>query len=312
MKLSVVAILSTSLLLAACAGADSSAAPGSSTSGASTTATPVEAAGPIEHRVGPIPATEHVDCTSESGALAVGEQVALVGFDDRPTLLQRAPDPTAPLLVVFHGQRGCIEGLQSDTDLDELAPPAGVSVLWLSGAALPERSWNVNDRCCDPASDAGVQELPYIEAALAAGLAAGITPTSVIAVGVSNGGAMAVAAACIFPHLFQGAVSVAGWAPIPCARSPLSLLVAGGTADEVIGVDTPAVVAALWRTEVVECLAAPLIETVGAATVSTWVGCSGGTVVRHARLDGVTHVWPKFDFYDMDVEIIRFARGEFS
>jgi hypothetical protein len=35
-------------------------------------------------------------------------------------------------------------------------------------------------------------------------------------------------------------------------------------------------------------------------------------VVRLVQLADVPHVWPKFDFYDMDDDIILFARGVYA
>lgn len=320
MNWSRIPLLSVGALLVACGGgltADprtvdpSTTARPIATTTATTPVTPVTVGTTVAPRVGPIPGSEKVGCTADSGSQAVGEPLVVAGFEARPSLVQRASDPTAPLLVMFHGQYHCVEGLQSDTDLDQLAPAAGVSILWLSGFPLLLRSWNVNGGCCDPASGAGVDELAYVDAAIAAVRATGLTPSSVIAVGVSNGAAMALVAACERPMTFSAVVSVAGWTR-SCGRNPLSLLVVGGTNDAGIGGETPASIAKVWRSQVVECPTAPLIEDIGMGTITTWAGCTGGTIVRHVRLVGVGHVWPKLDFYDMDAEIIRFALGEFS
>jgi len=264
------------------------------------------------HHAGPIPEAETVLCPQAAGVPLIGEPLAVAGFDDRPTVLQRTADPAAPLLVIFHGQHGCIQNVQSRSDLDQIGAAAGVNIVWLSGEPAPTRSWNVNGRCCEPASDRGIDELPYVRATMAALRGAGLTSTTVLTVGVSNGGGMAITAACRLPELFTGAVVVAGWAPVACHAAPQSLLVFGGSLDENLGSGRAAGVAAMWRTDVTSCPAEPVVESAGQRTTSTWSGCAGGTVVRLVQLEGVPHVWPKFDFYDMDDDIILFALGAYA
>jgi len=133
----------------------------------------------------------------------------------------------------------------------------------------------------------------------------------IVAVGVSNGAAMALAAACAMPERFAGAVTIGGWVPGPCAADALSLLVVGGSADDVVGGETPATISGYWRTSVVECPQEPVVVAAELVTTTTWQGCTGGAVVRHVRLVGVGHVWPKFTVYDVDLDILRFAAGEF-
>jgi polyhydroxybutyrate depolymerase len=264
------------------------------------------------HHLGPIPAEEQIRCAADTGGLAVGELLPVAGHDDRPTFLQPATDPTAPLVVVFHGQNGCIENVQSRSDLDVIAAPAGVAVLWLSGQPLPTRSWNTNGSCCEPASTNGVQDMPYVEAAIQSALSTGLSPRRTLSAGVSNGGGMAISVACRRPDLFDAAVSVAGWAPIACDGLPLSLLVFGGSADESLGSARASQVASMWVSDVVSCPGAPVEESEGIRSTSTWTGCSEGTTVRLARLQGVPHVWPKFADYDMDDDIVLFALGRFD
>lgn len=264
------------------------------------------------HHLGPIPQEEQVRCSPDTGSLLVGAPVAVEGFDDRPTLVQAAADPTAPLVVVFHGQNGCIENVQSRSDLDVVAAGAGVSVLWLSGKPLPTRSWNTNGSCCEPASSHGVDDLAYVDAAVEAALVTGLTPRRILSAGVSNGGGMAISVACRRPGIFAGAVSVAGWAPVECEAAALSLLVFGGSADESLGAVRATQVASMWRSSVVECPGEGVVDAVGIRTATTWSGCSGATTVRLVTLQGVPHVWPKFVDYDMDDDIILFALGHFG
>lgn len=282
------------------------------TATAPTTTAPVDPRTLPGHHLGPIPSEELVMCTQAADVPLVGEPLAVADHDSRPTVLQRAAEPGAPLVVVFHGQNGCIQNVQSRSDLDAIGPAAGVHVLWLSGEPLPTRSWNVNGRCCEPASTHRVDDLDYVVAALAAARDAGIAPAVVIAAGVSNGAGMAVAAACRLPQMFTGVVVIAGWVGTTCHPAAHSLLVFGGTLDENLGARQAARVAAVWRSQVVTCPADPVVEVTGPRTVSTWTDCTGGTLVRLVQLEGVPHVWPKFDYYDIDDEIVLFALGRLA
>ena len=264
------------------------------------------------HHVGPIPDAETVLCPKARDVPIIGDPILLPGFENRPTVLQRTADPAAPLLVVFHGQHGCIQNMQSRSDLDDIGAAAGMNIMWLSGAPVPTRSWRVNSGCCEPASDRGIDDLPYVRAAVAAARAAGLTSTTVLSIGVSNGGGMAVTVACRLPELFTGAVVVAGWAGVPCPPAAQSLLVFGGSLDTRLGSARAARTANMWLTNVTSCPNEPVVETEGQRTTTTWAGCANGTVVRLVQLEGVPHVWPKFDFYDMDDDIILFALGRYA
>ena len=242
--------------------------------------------------------------------LPAGEELHLDDYEDRPTLLQRVADPHAPLVVVFHGSRGSIENVQRRSGLYLDAPAAGVAVLWLSGKPLPKRSWNTNNRCCDPASTKRVDDMAYIDAALDAVRSAGLTPVRIITAGVSNGAGMAVSVACKRPKVFAVAVSVAGWMPVSCRNTAVSLVAIGGTKDDVVGRRKPKQMASTWRRFVVHCPNSPTEESTGPAHLTTWRGCTAGTFVRLVVLDDIEHVWPRFDFYDASSDIIRVALGD--
>ncbi|MDO8390478.1 MAG: hypothetical protein Q7V57_08320 [Actinomycetota bacterium] len=262
--------------------------------------------------IGAIPEDETVLCPQAADVPIAGELLAMPDYPNRPTSLQRAADPAAPLLVVFHGQHGCIQNVQSRSDLDVMYAAAGVHVLWLSGEPVPTRSWRVNNGCCEPADTKGINDKPYIEAAMAAARAAGLTSTTVLAIGVSNGGGMAITAGCAYPELFTGVVVVAGWISSSCGRASQSMLAFGGSLDQSLGSRTAAGITDMWRSSVVDCPAEPMIETYEARTTTTWWGCTDNTVVRLVQLEGVPHVWPKFTFYDMDDDIILFALGKYA
>lgn len=229
------------------------------------------------------------------------------GHADRPTLLQLALDPAAPLLVVFHGQNGSIENIKERSDLPDVAWRDGVSLLWLSGKPVPKRSWNTRGSCCEPAQSAGVDDMPYVRAALAAARSAGARPASLVAAGVSNGGGMAVEVACTMNEEFDGAVSVAGWNPVGCTGGDVALLVIGGTEDAKLGAARARLMASTWVKRVVSCTGAPARIVEGIATVTSWTACARGRRVRLVELAGVGHVWPRLDDYDATEDMVSFA-----
>ena len=241
--------------------------------------------------------------------LVVGAPLQVPRHADRPTTIQLAPDPTGPMLVMFHGMQGCIENVQARTQIDDIAPDYGVSVLWLSGAPTPRRSWNVNGRCCGTAASESVDDFAYVTAALSAARVAGASPSALFSVGNSNGGGMAIATACRFPKVFSGAVSVAGFLGVDCPRAALSLVAFGGTLDRQLGSSEAARIASHWHTRVAECPSPPATKHNGRATTKTWQ-CEFGAVVRLASLKDVDHVWPKYEFYDIDQDILDLATGK--
>jgi len=256
---------------------------------------------------------DNVDVSDDGGAPLAGTPVTVPGFEDRPTLLQDGAGPEAPLVVLFHGQHGCVGNLQSRTDLDTIGNARGVNLLWLSGAPLPLRSWRANDRCCEPASNQRADDLGYLDAVFEVLAARGLGPRRVISAGVSNGAGMAITAACLRPNRFDAAVSVAGWMPVTCrVRKPLSVLVFGGTRDEVFKPWTPRSITSQWRKTATTCTQDPQVRTDEHRTITTWRRCSRNTVVRLVVLQDVPHVWPKYTFYDMDEEIIAMAHDDFA
>jgi len=246
-----------------------------------------------------------------------GTRLRLPAYLDRPTVLQMGGPPTAPLVVVFHGRNSCIEMIQSQTDLALLAPVHAVNVLWLSGKPTPTRAWNADDviepavpPVSPPRSPPYVDDYPYIAAALDAAQAVGsLRPSSVISTGMSNGGGMSIAAACHFPQRFTSIVAVAGWVPFHCPRMNMSLVTVGGTEDPELGAVKAASNADEWRSGVmVGCQPSPAVVRYVTSTITTWT-CSNGRYVKLVQLINVPHVWPTYDFYDADAEVLRVAEG---
>lgn len=286
-----------------------SAETGTEINGAATAVVPAVTEPPAT--VAPPPSTSSAPTTSAptttSAPLPKPTRIDVPGHDDRPTLLLRSASDTAPLLVVFHGSRGSIENVQQRSGLDTAAALAGVSVLWLSGKPLPERSWNTNNRCCEPASTKQINDLGYVDTAIETVRRLGLRPVRIVSTGVSNGAGMAVSTACKRPGVFAAAVSVAGWLPITCRDRSISLVAIAGTEDDVIGRRTAREMATTWRRTVVTCTNDVSTTRRGIATISTWSGCRDGTYVRLVLLDGIGHVWPRFADYDATEEIIAAA-----
>lgn len=250
------------------------------------------------------------DQSNDSIALlqAVGERLLVPGFEDRPALVQAAPDPAAPLVLLFHGSNGCISNLQSRTDLDAVANRYGVSLVWLSGKPQPRRNWNTRGNCCTPAARQRTDEAAYLDAVMASLHRRGLQPRRVITAGVSLGAGMALSAACQRPEYIDGAVSVAGSMPMAChPPRAMSLVAFGGTADAPLGADMPNKIVNYWKNQVTHCTPNPEYDYTERREITTWTNCTDGTVVRLVSLIGVPHVWPHFSFYDIDEDIIALA-----
>lgn len=308
-----------STTIAPAASTTASAASTDSTAASATTEQIVDTLPPTLPKDNSVHPSNYAKCSgsadvSDSGdSTIVGLPLSIAGFEDRPTYLQDGAGPDAPLVVLFHGQNGCVANLQSRTDLDSIANARGVNLLWLSGAPLPTRSWRVNNHCCEPASHKGADDLGYVDAALDEIEARGLHPTRIVSAGVSNGAGMALTVACLRSSRFDAAVSVAGWLPVTCrTKRPVSLLAFGGTKDEVFPASMPKNIAGRWRRSATECPDAPERIKDELRQITTWRQCRNNTVVRLVSLPDVPHVWPKYTFYDMDEEIITMALDGFA
>jgi poly(3-hydroxybutyrate) depolymerase len=120
---------------------------------------------------------------------------------------------------------------------------------------------------------------------------------------------MSIAAACHFPQRFTSIVAVAGWVPLHCPRMNMSLVTVGGTEDPDLGAVKAASNADEWRSGVmVGCRPSPAIARYVTSTITTWT-CSNGRYVKLVQLINVPHVWPTYDFYGADAEVLRVAAG---
>lgn len=263
---------------------------------------------PVRHHK-PTTWSEWEDCTRGLTKKVIGERLQVKGYATRPTVLQRATDADAPLVVMLHGANGCIEKLQSQTDIEEIAGAWGVSLLWVSGAQLGGRWWNVNGRCCGKASDANIDDYSYVRAALKSVRSLGLNPKRIVVVGKSNGGGMAVGIGCALRREVDVVVSVSGFKGSSCRGSGVSLMAIGGTDDKQLGAIEATKIAAFWRNGPLSCVAKPTRESRKTASISTW-RCKDGRFVRLVVLKGMEHLWPTYSHFSADEEVLRIARGE--
>jgi len=263
---------------------------------------------PVRHHE-PTTWAEWEDCTRGLTKKVVGERLRVKGYETRPTVLQRATSADAPLVVMLHGANGCIEKLQSQTDIEEIAVAWGVSLLWASGAQLGGRWWNVNDRCCGKAADADIDDYAYIRAALKYVRSLGLNPRRVVVVGKSNGGGMAVGVGCALRSEVDVVVSASGFKGSSCRETGVSLMAIGGTEDKKLGAVEATKIATFWRHGPLSCSSKPKREQRKTAEISTW-RCKNGRFVRLVVLKGMEHLWPTYSYFSADEEVLRIARGE--
>lgn len=121
--------------------------------------------------------------------------------------LVSAPRPGAPLVLALHGRLGTPEGMAKLTGLSPWAERLGLVVAYPEGL---ERSW-ADARAATPAARAGVDDVAFVEALIAALVRThGVDPAKVYVLGMSNGGFMALTLACRLGARLAGVVSVTG------------------------------------------------------------------------------------------------------
>jgi polyhydroxybutyrate depolymerase len=203
-----------------------------------------------------------------------------------------------PLVVVLHGRdttpaqelvRTGFAGLAAD-GAAVLAYPAGIG-----------RSWNARTGCCATAAKLHVDDVGFLRALIPAIEAhAPVDPSRVYLVGYSNGGRLALTAACALPGPIAGVATYGTAEPAVCpaGHAPVPVLIGYGSRDPHAapgyvpgGTITGPVTAAGWRS-VDGCTGAPATTTAGPATVREWASCRGGGRVALVRWDGLTHRWP--------------------
>lgn len=144
-----------------------------------------------------------------------------------------------PLLLAFHGYGQSLDSAGA-TGLVRAATKAGYVVALPQGGSIGPSPpcWNAGD-CCAPCSTLGFEDVAFARAVIAdAKQSLCIDGTRVYVAGFSNGAMMAYRLACSLGRELAAVVAVSGTMLAPeCkgeVRDPPSLLIAHGSADEVV------------------------------------------------------------------------------
>lgn len=261
-------------------------------------------------------------CSSTPAATTPPDPANHTFGGDRPVPLIRVPDKydrqkPVSLILMLHGygsdavQTNLLFGLQYIADDENLLLVAPEGKVDASG----KHFWNATEACCD-LGGTGVDDVKYLtELVKEVKQYYAVDPKRVFAVGVSNGGFMALRLACDASDVFAGMVSYAGAGyadASKCApKEPVAILQIHGTADPTVpyngGALTsggPAVPSAAqtvgdWAKRD-GCAATPdasqppidlIGELPGAETkLLVWSGCAGASQVKLASIGGGGHV----------------------
>lgn len=260
-------------------------------------------------------------CSSESAPAPPNPKDHVFG-GARPVPIVRAPekyDPSKPvaLVVLLHGygsdalQTNVLFGLQYLVDQENLllAFPEGTT------DASGKKFWNATDACCDFGSTK-VDDVRYLtDLVKELRSVYAVDPKRVYAVGVSNGGFMALRLACDAADVFAGVISYAGagWLdPTKCNPSaPVAVLQIHGTADKVVpyqggtldvgGAPIPSALetTSAWATRngcgsSPDASAPPIdfdADQPGAEThITSFTGCTKNGATRLLSIEGSPHV----------------------
>jgi polyhydroxybutyrate depolymerase len=231
------------------------------------------------------------------------ETVRLSSDGRSRTAIVLAPDtaprtgPPVPLVVVLHGRNSTPAQELVRTGLADLASSGSAVLAYPAGIG---RSWNATTGCCATAAKQHVNDVGFLRALLTAiDKHLPVDPSRTYLVGYSNGGRLALSAACAVPGI-AGVATYGTAEPARCAsgRTPPPVFVGYGSADPHTapghvpghGITAP-VTAADWRSAE-GCTDASSTTAVGPATVTEWASCRNKGRVALARWDGLTHRWP--------------------
>ncbi|TCN32879.1 polyhydroxybutyrate depolymerase [Kribbella orskensis] len=232
---------------------------------------------------------------------AAGTRTELVRLSSRgrprtAIVLTPRTDRPVPLVVVLHGRNSTPAQELVRTGLTDLASNGSAVLAYPAGIG---RSWNATTGCCSTAAKQHVNDVAFLQVLLTAiEKHVAVDPSRVYLVGYSNGGRLALTAACAVPGI-AGVATYGTAQPARCpAGRPPPVFIGYGSADPhaapgyVPGRGTTGpVTAADWRS-VEGCADAPSRTTVGPATVTEWTSCRGDGRVALVRWDGLTHRWP--------------------
>jgi polyhydroxybutyrate depolymerase len=265
-------------------------------------------------------------CTSASPAPPPDPSTHTFG-GSRPVPLVRAPDKYDPrkpvsLVLMLHGygsdalQTNVLFGLQYIADDENILLVVPEGTVDSTG----KHFWAAGNVCCD-FDHSGVDDVKYLtDLVKEVKQYYAVDPKRVFAVGVSNGGFMALGLACEAADVFAGVVSYAGAGPLDASTckptEPVAVLQIHGTADTTVPYGGGTLAASVRPGVTVSlpsvaqtvgdwakrdgCSAAPdtslapinLVDDLpGDETkLQVWNGCAGTSQVKLASIEGGSHV----------------------
>lgn len=257
----------------------------------------------------------------------------------RPVRFVHAPAAPAgplPLVLVLHGYGGDARDADAYFELGAMAEREGLVVVVPDGTldSTGSRFWNAVDGCCD-FEGRGVDDVAYLVGLVDdAAKRHPVDPKRVYAVGLSNGGAMAMRLACDASERFAAVLSVAGpffADPERCKpKVPVAVRHVHGTSDRIVpfagGFPPPGLhprarvrfpgaedVAAAWARRNgcgKPAPAAPAFDFDGAVagpetTATRWESCASGADVELWRMEGSAHVPRPIRFGETTLAFLR-------
>ena len=216
-----------------------------------------------------------------------------------------------PLLLVLHGLFIDPATQEASSGLDVVADKEDVAVAYPAGL---DGSWNAGT-CCGPSGTRRVDDVGFL--ARVVQIVAQVRPIDlnrVYIAGFSNGGMMALRAACERPDVFAAAAAVAGTLQVPCrGRVPVSALLLNGQRDTTVPYDgspyssflhtalTP-VPTAVRRIAVRSGCVAVRRSSSYRHLTTTYRGCARGAALTLVTAPRLGHHWPQMDKDRVDGE----------
>lgn len=153
------------------------------------------------------------------------------------SFLVRMPDPIPsgpmPLVLMYHGAEGTASGLETQTNLDQVADQDGLLAAYLQGY---DDTWN-EDAGDTPARQAGANDVAFTRAVIASIESNyDVDRSKIAAVGISNGALMVEDLGCKLANELTVIVPVEGELPVSVSSTckpsrPISVFEIHGTAD---------------------------------------------------------------------------------
>ncbi|MCA3011388.1 MAG: alpha/beta fold hydrolase [Myxococcaceae bacterium] len=259
-------------------------------------------------------------CAHWAGPVSGAVEVRRVsgGLERRALVVEPDGPGPFPLVLALHGRLGSGAQMLKLSGLAPLARREGFVLVAPDGVG---RSW-ADGRGTSPASREGVDDVAFLVCLVDELVARRrVDPARVYAVGMSNGGFMALTLACKAPERFAAVGSVTGFMGSAFARAcapsrPVPVMIVAGDADPIVpfaggelGGGRGHVIGAeatfdRWR-ELDGCPRPPEVSapTEVAADDGTAVelrdatGCREGSAVRLVVVKGGGHTWPRGDRY---------------